>query len=188
MNLPNKLTIARTALTPFFIAALLIPFDNHWLWSCLIFSAASLTDMLDGRIARSQGIVTTFGKFLDPLADKILVTSAFIGLAALGLAHPVVAIIAVVRDYVVSAVRMLAASGEGKIIAANIWGKIKTALSMIIIVGVQAAMFFAEKLGGRAVEIVSQCSNVAMWILAVITALSGIVYVVQNKSLFGEFK
>lgn len=183
MNLPNKLTIARMIMTPFFLAALLIPFNNHWLVACAIFAIASLTDTLDGVIARSRGIVSTFGKFLDPLADKVLVSSAFIAFAALGLSSPIVAIIVVVRDYVISAVRLLAVSSDGKVISANVWGKLKTLCSMIVITAVMFAMHFAEKNGPQAVKLVTQCSNWAMWALAALTAVSGIIYLVQNREL-----
>lgn len=188
MNLPNKLTISRIILTPIFLVLLFMSFDGHWLAACAVFSLASLTDTLDGTIARKQGIVSTFGKFLDPLADKILVSSAFIAFAALGLAHPIVAIIVVVRDYVISAIRLLAVSSEGKVIAANNWGKIKTLSSMIVMIIVMCAMHFAEKSGADALAFVARCSNWAMWALAAITALSGIIYVVQNKELLKELK
>lgn len=78
MNLPNKLTCLRMLMVPFFVAAMVLPFSNHYLWALILFIAASFTDMLDGKIARKQGLITDFGKFMDPLADKILVTSALI--------------------------------------------------------------------------------------------------------------
>ncbi|MDO4566229.1 MAG: CDP-diacylglycerol--glycerol-3-phosphate 3-phosphatidyltransferase [Oscillospiraceae bacterium] len=188
MNLPNKLSIARVIMTPVFLAAFFINFKGHWLAAFALFAIASITDILDGQIARRKGIVTPFGKFLDPLADKVLVSSALIAFVSLGLANPLVALIVVVRDYLISAVRLLAVSSDGKVIAANIWGKIKTSLSMVFISTVLLALHFAENMGEEAIELVVRCSNWAMWLLAAITALSGVVYMVQNKEILEELK
>ena len=133
MNLPNKLTLLRIILVPFFIATILIDFPLHYLVSGIIFGIASVTDSLDGRIARSQNLVTDFGKFADPLADKILVISALVCFLQTGLldnygAIPVV--IVLFREFAVSGIRLVAASG-GKVVAANIWGKIKTVSQMV---------------------------------------------------------
>ena len=99
MNLPNKLTVLRILLVPFFVASLLIPFPHHYLVSCLIFIMASVTDCLDGKLARKRNLVTDFGKFADPLADKILVISAFVCFIALGITDPVMVIIVLILLY-----------------------------------------------------------------------------------------
>ena len=202
MNLPNKLTVARVVLVPFFLVFLLIPaIPYNFLWACVVFVIASITDFLDGKIARSRNLVTTFGKFLDPLADKILVTCALVAFVQLGLAHSVAVIIIIARDYMVSAIRMLAVSSNGKVIAANWWGKIKTALQMIAIIGVILAChivqiaeykrdpyilyFFAPTPNIMQVQFLS---NIIMWVLAVYTLVSGLVYVIQNKELINTVK
>lgn len=188
MNLPNKLTVARTVLVPVFLLFLLIDgIPNHYLWACIVFAIASFTDFLDGKIARSRNLVTNFGKFLDPLADKILVTCALVAFVALDLAHPVAVIIIIARDYIVSALRLIAVSSDGKVIAANWWGKIKTALQMFGTIGVMLAMFFSER-GLLPQDGVLYWSNILMWALAAFTGLSGAVYLKQNASLLSDAK
>lgn len=189
MNLPNKLTVARTVLSPVFVAfVMLSSIPNNYLWAALVFTIASLTDMFDGRIARKRNIVTNFGKFLDPLADKILVTSAVVLFVWLNLASPIVALIIIVRDFVISAIRLLAVSSDGKVIAANIWGKIKTLLSMISIIAILLLMFLSQNLGLIPSEPVRLGANIAMWVIAAITALSGAIYVKDNASLLSDVK
>ena len=188
MNLPNKLTVLRTALVPVFLLFLLMDnIPNNYLWACLIFAIASFTDFLDGKIARSRNLVTNFGKFLDPLADKILVTCALVAFIALGLAHPVAVIIIIARDYIVSALRLIAVSSDGKVIAANWWGKIKTALQMFGTIGVMLAMFLSERGLLPLVDVV-HWSNIVMWVLAAFTGVSGAVYLKQNASLLSDAK
>ncbi|MEG0913118.1 MAG: CDP-diacylglycerol--glycerol-3-phosphate 3-phosphatidyltransferase [Oscillospiraceae bacterium] len=187
MNLPNKLTVLRTAMVPFFLVFLLIDaIPNNYLWACIIFAVASFTDFLDGNIARKHNLVTNFGKFLDPLADKILVTCAIVAFVTLGLASPIAVIIIIARDYIVSALRLIAVSSNGKVIAANWWGKVKTALQMISIVAILLVMHLSESAGFISLETVRQGSNIVMWILAAFTGLSGIVYLKQNISLLSD--
>lgn len=133
MNLPNKLTVARIILVPFFVAALLINFPLNNLAALAIFGAASITDLLDGKIARKRGLVTDFGKFADPLADKILVISALLCFVQLGLCDCVAVIIVLFREFAVTSIRLIAAS-KGKVIAANIWGKVKTVTQMVAVI------------------------------------------------------
>ena len=149
MNLPNKLTLLRVILIPFFLVMMYVDaIPLHFLWALVIFVAASLTDMLDGKIARARGLVTNFGKFLDPLADKVLVITAltvFVELKEFRMsAIPLVIIIA--REFMVSGLRLLAAE-EGVVIAAGIWGKLKTAFTMVTIVGVMAYLSLAYDFG-----------------------------------------
>ena len=188
MNLPNKLTVMRTVLVPVFLLFLLCSgIPNHYLWSCIIFAVASFTDFLDGKIARKYNLVTNFGKFLDPLADKILVTCAIIAFVALDLANPVAVIIIVARDFMVSGLRLVAVSSNGKVIAANWWGKVKTALQMVSIVGILLAMQFAQT-GALELGTVQLWSNWVIWFLAAFTGLSGAVYLGQNASLLKDAK
>ena len=131
MNTPNKLTMLRILLIPVFVLFMLggdfIPYN--YVGAIVVFIAASLTDLFDGRIARKRDIVTNFGKFLDPLADKSLVISAFICLQAFGLVNPVVVIILVMREFLVTSLRLIAV-GDGKVIAADIFGKVKTVIQI----------------------------------------------------------
>lgn len=188
MNIPNRLTLLRTLLVPVFLLFLLVPsIPNNYLWAALIFFFASVTDWLDGFLARKNNSVTNFGKFLDPLADKVLVTGALIAFVALGLSGPVPVIIIVARDFMVSAIRMVAVSADGKVIAANWWGKIKTAMQMTVI---SVVLLFCHifRADADALLIVTQCSRWAMWALAIFTMLSGIVYLRQNKHLINTYK
>ena len=134
MNLPNKLTILRVILIPVFLVFLLvdaIPFNV--ILALVIFAAASLTDMIDGKIARKYNLVTNFGKFADPLADKMLTTAAFLSFMFKGITGPWPLFIILTREFAVSGVR-LAAAAEGKVIAASFWGKFKTVTQMLSII------------------------------------------------------
>ena len=125
MNLPNRLTLLRIILVPFFVASFYIPWKYQYILSALLFIAAAVTDLLDGKIARKRGIVTTFGKFMDPIADKILVLAAMVMLNTAGTLSPIVTIIVTAREFLVSGVRLLMAE-KGTVIAASWWGKAKT--------------------------------------------------------------
>ena len=188
MNLPNKLTILRAVLVPVFLLFLLVPtIPYNYLIAFVVFAVASLTDYFDGRIARKRNMVTSFGKFMDPLADKVLVTSALIAFCAMGFAHPVAVIIIVARDFMVSAIRLAAVSSDGQVIAANIWGKIKTALQMVVICGVLVALHIASIYQAVSPDVILY-SNIAMWVLTAVTAISGGIYLKQNASLINTFK
>ncbi len=135
MNLPNKLTIARAVMIPFYLVFMLVDFGFQWsnIVAALIFVAASFTDFLDGKIARKNGQVTNFGKFMDPLADKLLVCSALIAFVALDRISAWIVIIIIAREFIISGFRLVAAD-EGIVIAASIWGKVKTTVQMVMIV------------------------------------------------------
>lgn len=135
MNLPNKLTLLRIILVPVFIVCMYVVFPYRYLCALIIFAAASITDALDGKIARKHNLVTTFGKFADPLADKILVLAALAALADID-ASPVNGIVVTIiaaREFMVSGLRLLTAE-QGVVVAAGIWGKLKTAFTMVAIV------------------------------------------------------
>ncbi len=181
MNLPNKLTVIRMCLVPVFLVFFYfesIPFN--YAFALIIFAAASFTDMMDGRIARSRGLVTNFGKFLDPIADKILVCSALIAFAEHGMAFSISVILVVARDFIISGIRQIAAE-TGKVIAANIWGKIKTALQMLYIM---ISLLIAEiaKTSSSPNALLSAVKYASLAVAAV-TLLSAIVYVKDNSSL-----
>lgn len=194
MNLPNKLTLLRIILVPVFIATILIPFPLHYLVSGLVFGAASITDTFDGKIARSRGLVTDFGKFADPLADKILVISAFVCFLQIGLmgcygAIPI--IIVLFREFAVSGIRLVAAS-SGKVVAANIWGKVKTVTQMLSIVAVfvmQAILEFMCLFGYKSCllsDIFLYIGVGLIWVSTVFTIISGIIYIKDNISFLKD--
>ena len=183
MNLPNKLTLWRIILVPFFVAALLIPFPLHTIVALVLFIAASITDMLDGRIARKRNLITDFGKFADPLADKILVLAALLCFVQNGWCDCIAVIIVLFREFTVTSIRLIAAA-KGEVIAANIWGKVKTVTQMVAIVpllpqlpdsitaGINQWLF----LGGETL----------IWISTVFAIISGVIYVKQNYHFISE--
>lgn len=186
LNTPNKLTVLRVLLIPFFIAALLLeqffPPGINYLVAGIIFGVASLTDLLDGYIARKQNIVTNFGKLMDPLADKLLVTSAFICFIEIGITSAVPIIIIISREFLVTSVRMLALE-NGKVIAANIWGKLKTVIQMVSISLVFVLLFINGAFGIINISTVNNINSVLMWLCAVVTLISGATYIWDNRKL-----
>lgn len=188
MNLPNKLTLLRIILVPFFIIAMLVNFPFHYLVAGCIFGIASVTDTLDGKIARSRNLVTDFGKFADPLADKILVLTAlvcFLQVGLLGSFGAIPVIIVLFREFAVSGIRLVAAS-SGKVVAANIWGKIKTVSQMVGISVIFAMQVVLEILGAMKVsigfvsEVFYYIGNGLIWLSTVFTLISGIIYLKDN--------
>ena len=191
MNLPNKLTVARILLVPFFVAVLLIDFPLNNLAALALFGAASITDLLDGKIARKQGLITDFGKFADPLADKILVISALLCFVQLGLCDCVAVIIVLFREFTVTSIRLIAAS-KGKVIAANIWGKVKTVTQMVAIICVLVMQIILD-IGAQGVALPCclRCifywtGEGLIWVSTLFTVISGIIYVKQNKHFISE--
>ncbi len=192
MNLPNKLTILRMCLVPFFIFfALMQNISGNWLIAGIIFIVAAITDYLDGAIARKYNIVTDFGKFMDPLADKVMVVSALIVLIPTQIVHPVVVIIIIAREFAVNGIRMLAASSDGNVIAANWWGKVKTVLQIVavilaflvlhldsVVISPLASSTYSFPMYYTVLVIVSYY---LFWAVGIFTAISGIVYIKQNK-------
>ena len=144
MNLPNKLTVLRMLMIPLFLICMEVPFEGRYLWALVLFALASFTDLLDGKIARARGLVTDFGKLMDPLADKLLVMAAMVSLITKGMVPAVFVIVILAREFLVTSVRLVAA-GKGTVLAADIWGKIKTALQMVWIclrICKQGAVFY----------------------------------------------
>lgn len=173
MNLPNKLTVLRVVLVPFFVAALLISGTNESMkWVALaLFIIASLTDLLDGKIARKHNLVTTFGKFMDPLADKILTISGMICLIELHRIPSWIVVIIVAREFIISGFRLIATE-HGIVIAANYWGKWKTTFQMIMII---LMIMNIEKL--------SILTAITMWIALALTIISLATYIMQNMEV-----
>lgn len=193
MNLPNKLTVGRIILVPFFVAALLANFPLNNAVALIIFIAASLTDMFDGKIARKNGLVTDFGKFADPLADKILVLAALLCFVQLGICDCIAVIIVLFREFSVTSIRLIAAS-KGKVVAANMWGKAKTVSQMIAIIAVIAMQIVLElpEVGLNFINaatfepIFFVVGKILIWISVVFTIISGVVYIIQNRQFISQ--
>ena len=196
MNLPNKITMARIYLSILIIAILLFPFEAagidipqifvneqivvnlKYVVAGVLFIIASLTDFLDGYIARKHNLVTDFGKLIDAIADKVLVNSVLIILASSGFISPIIPVIIILRDIVVNSIKMLAAS-KGKVVAAIKSGKIKTAFLMT---GISLTLFY-----NLPFELISIRVADALLVLASIMAvISGVQYYVLNKELIME--
>ncbi len=180
MNLPNKLTIFRVVLIPFFVFFLLAPyFDGYGNYIAVgIFILASLTDLLDGKIARKYNLVTDFGKFMDPLADKLLVCAAMICLVESGQLPAWIVIVIISREFIISGFRLVA-SDNGVVIAASYWGKFKTTFQMlmIIVLMLNIANPFFQVLG-----------TILIYIALILTVISLIDYLVKNKDVLKEQK
>ena len=181
MNLPNKLTILRVILVPVFLAFLYAASLPHrYFYALAVFIIAALTDMADGKIARARHLITNFGKFLDPLADKLLVTAALICLIPTGYLPALVVLVIVGRDTAVNGLRSVAAA-EGKVIAANIFGKIKTFAQMVAVCMTLLLLGLAEY-GAVPAETAGLVSRIVWWIIAAYTFVTMIIYFAQNAS------
>ena len=177
MNLPNKLTMFRVILIPFFVVFLLVDITSVDNWIALaIFIIASLTDMLDGMIARKYNLVTNFGKFMDPLADKLLVCSALVCLVELERIPAWVVIIIIAREFIISGFRLIA-SDNGVVIAASYYGKFKTTFQILMI-----CLMIAD------IEEISMFTMIVMWIAVILTVVSLIDYLVKNKDVMKDTK
>ena len=176
MNLPNKLTFLRVLVIPFFVLFMKIsPMTGPWArWVALIiFVAASLTDLFDGKIARKYNLVTDFGKFMDPLADKLLVCSALILFVDLGRIYSWIVIIIIAREFIISGFRLIAAE-KGKVIAAGIWGKIKTFVTMVTII------IMIPHFSGTGIHVLEQ---ILIYVSLALTIISLIDYLSSNRNV-----
>ena len=175
MNLPNKLTMFRVILIPFFVVFLLVDITSVDKWIALaIFIVASLTDLLDGKIARKYNLVTNFGKFMDPLADKLLVCSALICLVALERIPAWMVIVIIAREFIISGFRLVA-SDNGVVIAASYWGKFKTTFQIIMIclmIADLAPLYYV--------------TQIVMWIALALTVISLLDYLIKNKRVMQD--
>ena len=177
MNLPNKLTIIRVCLIPFFVAALLFDHGNNYtmrIVANVLFIVASLTDLFDGKIARKYNLVTNFGKFMDPLADKLLVCSALICLIELGQLPAWVVIIIISREFIISGFRLVAAD-NGVVIAASYWGKFKTTFQMAAVI----LMIYN-------IPALTLVTNIVVVIAVALTIISLVDYVAKNIKILTE--
>lgn len=179
MNLPNKLTIARVIMVPFLVLFMLFGWGgeaNKYI-SLIIFAAASITDWFDGYLARKYNLITNFGKFMDPLADKLLVCSALICLVELDRLEAWIVIVIIAREFIISGFRLIAAE-NGVVIAANYWGKFKTVSQMIMII------LLILNLGG-VFDVIGQ---VFVWLSVALTVISLVTYIMQNKKVLSMQK
>ena len=177
MNLPNKLTVLRVIMIPFFVIALMMEGGNNQTYRMIataIFVIASLTDFLDGNIARKYNLVTNFGKFMDPLADKLLVCSALICLIELGQLPAWMVLIIISREFIISGFRLVA-SDNGVVIAASYWGKWKTVFQMISVI-----LLILN------IEALSMVTTLALWIALALTVISLIDYIKKNVGILTE--
>ena len=178
MNLPNKLTILRIVLVPVLLVMIYSINDSFVMSiaSILMFLLISLTDMLDGYIARSRNLVTDFGKFLDPLADKILVISTMIAFIDMGYISSLSVIIIIMREFLVTSLRLVAAPGN-KVIAASNLGKLKTVIQMIVL----TVMFLTPQI--VSIPYGALIMSVLEWMMVIITIVSGADYLIKNKDV-----
>lgn len=184
MNTANKLTISRICLIPVFILAALFETTAAKWVAFAVFVIASLTDFVDGRIARKYNMISAFGKFLDPLADKLLVTAALCVFVEKGLISVWVLFIITVREFVVTGIRLVAAA-DGTVIAASIWGKIKTVLQLVVL----AVMLFPVNLGIYIPLFAGVCTaDILVYAVAAVTVISGIDYLIKNKDFLKSNK
>ena len=177
MNLPNKLTILRVILMPFFVVFMLFDITgaaDKWI-ALVIFCVASLTDMLDGKIARKYNLVTNFGKFMDPLADKLLVCTALICLTSMNRLNVIVVLVIIAREFIISGFRLVA-SDNGIVIAASYWGKFKTVSQMALII------VLIMDLGG----VWNVVGTVLTWVALLLTVVSLIDYIAKNKQVLTQ--
>ena len=178
MNLPNRLTLARIIMVPFFVAVLITDiFGRYSKWVALaIFVLASLTDLLDGKLARKYNLVTNFGKFMDPLADKLLVCSAMIVLTGLGRLPSWIVCVIIAREFIISGFRLIA-SDNGVVIAASMWGKVKTVFQMAMVI-----VLIAD-LPGYFFKVTEK---ILIWAALILTVVSLVDYIVKNKDVLKE--
>jgi CDP-diacylglycerol--glycerol-3-phosphate 3-phosphatidyltransferase len=179
MNLPNKLTILRIVLIPFFVFFMLTDIVPHTFWIAeVLFIVASLTDTADGKIARKYNLVTNFGKFMDPLADKMLVSSAFICLVALGRIPAWIVIVIIAREFIISGFRLVA-SDNGIVIAASYWGKFKTTFQMLAIILLIVNL-------GEKYPYMHILEQILIYVALILTIVSMVDYVAKNIDVLKE--
>ncbi len=179
MNTPNKLTIARVIITPFFLFFFMSSIPHRCLIACAIFGIAAITDAIDGKLARKNNQITTFGKLLDPVADKMLTTAALLAFIAEGICSVWPVFIILTREFIITSVRLVSAA-QNVVVPANIWGKIKTATQMVFTVIIMLWGELVETFGFLRLNY-HFVTNIMIWVTAVLATVSGIIYLVQAK-------
>ncbi len=196
MNTPNKLTLARMIATPIFMVIMLVCFNYHYTVALVLFALASITDAIDGHMARKYNMVTDFGKFMDPLADKMLTTAAYLGFMFIygkgDLSWHMVAITFIVlfREFAVSSIRLVAVTAGGEVVAANIWGKCKTVSQMAGIVFALAVYAISEfvAIPTQTFAILNMVIIALFWLSAVLCAISGAIYIWDGRTYIANAK
>ena len=179
MNTPNKLTLARVVMTPFFLLAAVLSFPHRDLVALLIFAAASVTDFIDGRLARKYNQITVFGQLLDPVADKMLTTAALLVFLQAGLCSIWAVMLILTREFAVTGLRLIA-SAQGVVLPANGWGKAKTAAQMISILLI--LLLCELQADGLLTALpTTLISNILIWITALLALISGVLYLRQGS-------
>ncbi len=189
LNTPNILTLARIIITPFFLWIILWEnLPHRFLIACIVFSIGAITDALDGHLARKNNQITNFGKFLDPIADKVLTTSALLAFMSMGLCNIWIVMLVLTREFAIASVRMIAASC-GVVIPANIWGKIKTVTQMVFTITIMLLGEAYYILENQYAELASKLpdlslvSNGLLWITAIFTVVSGVIYLIDSRKI-----
>ncbi len=194
MNLPNKLTLMRIALVPLIVLFMLWRFPLSYLIAYALFGVAAITDHFDGKIARRDHLITDFGKFADPLADKILVVSILVVFVKHDLCQAVPLIIILFREFSVTSIRLVAAA-RGKVIAANLWGKVKTVCQIVAICVIFTLMSAHDiiclatndySVICDALRVFKLIGYVFIWIATAVTVISGVKYLVDNKAVISD--
>ena len=195
LNTPNKLTIARMLMTPVFLALLLWESLPHrFLIATIVYAIASATDAIDGKLARKNGQITNCGKRLDPIADKVLTTSALLAFLQMGLCNIWIVMIVLTREFTIASIRMIAAAG-GVVIPANFWGKLKTVSQMVFTIVImllgEVYQYVPQIYPGVTVPYwltLGNISNFLLWITAILTVISGVIYIKDSKSVIDYTK
>lgn len=172
-------------ITPVFLAVILLDTPHRFLYAAIIFAIGAVTDAIDGKLARKNNEITVFGKLLDPIADKMLTTAALLAFLHLGLCNVWIVMIILTREFAVTSIRLIASS-QGVVIPANIWGKLKTVSQMTFTIIIMLLCEVNNTYGifGKAnVLTLSFVSNILLWITAILTTVSGIIYIVKSRKI-----
>ncbi len=182
MNTPNKITVFRIFLAPVWLAVFLLDVPYRYLISAIVFAVAAATDAIDGRMARKNNLVTVFGQFLDPIADKMLVTAGLLAFLKEGLCNIWIVFVILIREFVMTSLRLIASS-QGKVIPANIFGKIKTVMQMVSFIVVMLLCHVSDYFGWPVSLTPAGISNILMGLSAVMGVVSAVIYYVQSKDV-----
>ncbi len=189
LNVPNTLTIFRICITPVFLIFILWEnLPHRFLIACLIFSLGAITDAVDGHLARKNNQITNFGKFLDPIADKVMTTAALLAFLSMSLCSIWIVMIVLAREFIIASVRMISAS-NGVVVPANIWGKIKTVTQMVftILIMLLGEAYYITQMNYMEIYVklpeLSLVSNGLLWVTAVFTVISGIIYLFDSRKV-----
>lgn len=187
MNLPNKLTVLRVLMIPVFLILLNLNSKMGVLGALIIFILASITDQLDGYIARKYNLITDFGKFMDPLADKLLVSAAFISFVDLNMVEPILVIVIISREFIITGIRLVLSTKSGEVVAANIYGKLKTVFQILAIIFLLIELYLINFVSGSYfMNVVQIIADATFYLCVILTVLSGWDYIRKNIKILKE--